>query len=73
MPEKTMTVRVSPDATVAYQGCQRRKLPHGEAVTVPCTSYYLRLLHQGSIVRDDVRVVTPAVKKTTAKDGGSNE
>ena len=68
MPQKTMTVRVNPDATVAYEGCRRRRLPHGEAVTVPCTSYYLRLLHQGSIVRDDVKSVAPAV--TTAKAAG---
>jgi hypothetical protein len=52
MPAKTMRVRVNTRATVSYEGCCRRKLPHGVAVTIPCTAYYLRLLHQGSIVRD---------------------
>lgn len=76
MPLKNMTVRVNPDATVNWEGRRRRPLPHGEVLTVPCTAYYLRHLHQGNIVRADEAaaerpVVTTAEAATPARKGSA--
>lgn len=61
---KTLSVIAPPGRICPKEGgLHKGKITDSQAVTVPSTAYYRRLLREGSLVHPDAQPAAPAVKK----------
>jgi hypothetical protein len=66
MSSKTLTVQAAPGTRCPMEGEPRKYITDTEAVTVPDTSYYRRLLR-------DTSLVEPAAEKPARKKAAAQE